>query len=71
MLIAGLATQLAAFTFFVGVLRRFHQLANTEGRADAPRGWRKVLLAVYVSSGLIIVSRRSICFYRVWLLIRF
>ncbi|KAL5350220.1 hypothetical protein ACLOAV_005258 [Pseudogymnoascus australis] len=59
-LIAGLATQLAAFTFFVGVLRRFHQLANTEGRADAPRGWRKVLLAVYVSSGLIIIR----CIYR-------
>jgi hypothetical protein len=55
-LIAGLATQLATFLFFVGILRRFHQLANTEGREDAPRGWRKVLHAVYATSALVIVS---------------
>lgn len=61
-LIAGLATQLATFMFFVGILRRFHQLANIEGRADAPKGWRKVLLAVYVSSALVIVSQRSVWF---------
>ncbi|KFY03682.1 hypothetical protein O988_01308 [Pseudogymnoascus sp. VKM F-3808] len=59
-LIAGLATQLLTFLFFVGILRRFHQLANTEGREDAPRGWRKVLHAVYATSALVIVR----CIYR-------
>lgn len=36
-----------------------------------PRGWRKVLLAVNVSSALVIVSRRSVCFDGVWWLTRF
>jgi hypothetical protein len=70
-LIVGLATQLATFLFFMAILRRFHQLANTERRANPPKGWRKVLLAVYVSSVLIIVSQKSIRFYRLWRLTRF
>lgn len=54
-MIAGLATQLGTFAFFMLVLGRFHQLANKGTRGDAPEGWRKMVQAVYVSSALIIV----------------
>lgn len=59
-LIGGLATQLMAFLFFEAILWRFHQLANTEGRVNLPKGWRKVLHAVYVSSELIIICLKSV-----------
>ncbi len=59
MLITGLAMQLATFAFFFAIVAQFHMLTRgVEGvREGAGNGWRKVLLAVYVSSGLIIVSR--------------
>ncbi|KAM5348780.1 hypothetical protein ACJ41O_008603 [Fusarium nematophilum] len=60
-LIGGLAFQLVAFSFFLCVFRRFHILANRMAVDDAPKGWQKVVLAVYVSSSLIMVR----CIYRV------
>lgn len=55
-LIVGLAFQLAAFSLFLCVFRRFHVLALRMAVEDAPRGWQKVVLAVYISSILIMVS---------------
>ncbi|RTE82339.1 hypothetical protein BHE90_003180 [Fusarium euwallaceae] len=60
-LIGGLAFQLIAFSLFLCVFRRFHVLANRMAVDDAPNGWQKVVLAVYVSSALIMVR----CIYRV------
>lgn len=57
-LIAGLAFQFLAFSLFLCVFRRFHVLANRHEVPDAPAGWRKVVLAVYVSSILIMVGFR-------------
>lgn len=55
-LIGGLAFQLVAFSLFLCVFRRFHVLANRHAVGNAPQGWRKIVLAVYISSGLIMVS---------------
>ncbi|EEU40456.1 uncharacterized protein NECHADRAFT_66702 [Fusarium vanettenii 77-13-4] len=60
-LIGGLAFQLVAFSLFLCVFRRFHVLANRMAVDGAPNGWQKVVLAVYVSSCLIMVR----CIYRV------
>ncbi|KAJ4160572.1 hypothetical protein NW754_003691 [Fusarium falciforme] len=60
-LIGGLAFQLVAFSLFLCVFRRFHVLANRMAVDGAPKGWQKVVLAVYVSSSLIMVR----CIYRV------
>ncbi|KAF5724755.1 RTM1 [Fusarium mundagurra] len=60
-LIVGLAFQLAAFSLFLCVFRRFHILALRMAVEDAPRGWQKVVLAVYISSILIMVR----CIFRV------
>ncbi|KAF4464614.1 RTM1 [Fusarium albosuccineum] len=60
-LIGGLAFQLVAFSLFLCVFRRFHVLANRMAVSDAPQGWQKVVLAVYVSSCLIMIR----CIYRV------
>ncbi|KAF5678005.1 RTM1 [Fusarium circinatum] len=60
-LIVGLAFQLAAFSLFLCVFRRFHVLALRMAVEDAPRGWQKVVLAVYISSILIMVR----CIFRV------
>ncbi|KAH7275777.1 hypothetical protein MRS44_006027 [Fusarium solani] len=60
-LIGGLAFQLVAFSLFLCVFRRFHVLANRMAVDGAPNGWQKVVLAVYVSSSLIMVR----CIYRV------
>ncbi|KAI8723884.1 hypothetical protein NCS52_00245200 [Fusarium sp. LHS14.1] len=60
-LIGGLAFQLVAFSLFLCVFRRFHVLANRMAVDSAPNGWQKVVLAVYVSSTLIMVR----CIYRV------
>ncbi|KAM0562758.1 hypothetical protein ACHAPJ_001598 [Fusarium lateritium] len=60
-LIAGLAFQLVAFSLFLCVFRRFHVLANRMAAIDAPKGWQKVVLAVYISSVLIMVR----CIFRV------
>ncbi|KAL6352876.1 hypothetical protein LRP88_13349 [Fusarium phalaenopsidis] len=60
-LIGGLAFQLLAFSLFLCVFRRFHVLANRMAVDGAPKGWQKVVLAVYVSSSLIMVR----CIYRV------
>ncbi|KAF5645546.1 RTM1 [Fusarium sp. NRRL 52700] len=60
-LIVGLAFQLAAFSLFLCVFRRFHVLALRMAVEYAPRGWQKVVLAVYISSILIMVR----CIFRV------
>lgn len=54
-LIAGLAFQFVAFALFLCVFGRFHYLAHKDAAENAPAGWRKVALAVYVSSILIMV----------------
>lgn len=54
-LIGGLVLQLVAFGLFLAVFRRFHVLANRFAVSDAPPGWRKVVIAVYVSSLCIMV----------------
>jgi hypothetical protein len=59
-LIGGLALQAVAFSFFLAIFSRFHYLARHGCIAeDAPLGWEKVVRAVYVSSLLILVSRRG------------
>ena len=55
-LIAGLSFQLVAFTLFLCVFRRFHVLAGRMAVDSAPKGWQKVVLSVYISSILIMVS---------------
>jgi hypothetical protein len=55
-LIVGLAVQVATFALFMGIVGRFHALTGRGVREEARGGWEKVLKAVYVSSGLIIVS---------------
>jgi hypothetical protein len=55
-LIVGLAVQVATFALFMGIVGKFHALTGSEVREEAGGGWRKVLMAVYISSGLIIVS---------------
>lgn len=57
-LIAGLSTQVATFVFFLAIVVRFDLLTRKDGgiREGAGDGWRKVLKAVYISSGLIVVS---------------
>jgi hypothetical protein len=56
-LIGGLCLQAVAFGFFLGILGRFHYLAKRKGvvAGDAPVGWERVVVAVYVSSVLIMV----------------
>ena len=54
-LIAGLSFQFVAFSLFLCVFRRFHVLGNRHEVPDAPIGWRKLVLAVYVSCILIMV----------------
>lgn len=45
-LLAGLATQVATFVFFVAMLLAFHRRVALVGeRTDSPRGWRKVCSA--------------------------
>lgn len=56
-LIGGLVLQLIAFSLFLAIFRRFHILANRFEVAQAPAGWRKVVLSVYVSSSMIMVGR--------------
>ncbi|KAF5536142.1 krueppel like ous 1 [Fusarium mexicanum] len=58
-LIVGLVFQLAAFSLFLCVFRRFHVLALRMAVEDAPRGWQKVVLAVYISSILIMEAELS------------
>ncbi|EWG42071.1 hypothetical protein FVEG_15388 [Fusarium verticillioides 7600] len=60
-LVVGLAFQLAAFSLFLCVFRRFHILALRVAVEDAPRGWQRVVFAVYISSILIMVR----CIFRV------
>jgi len=55
-LIVGLATQVATFAFFMAIVGRFHQLTRSGVRDGCGDGWRQVLMAVYISSVLIIVS---------------
>jgi hypothetical protein len=56
-LMVGLGVQLATVVFFFGVVGRFDVLTRRgEVRPEVEDGWRKVLWAVYISSGLIVVS---------------
>ncbi|WYZ37870.1 hypothetical protein EsH8_II_001376 [Colletotrichum jinshuiense] len=54
-LIGGLGFQVLAFGVYLCVLRRFHVLGNRLEVPEAPKGWRRLLGAVYVSSGLILL----------------
>lgn len=56
-MVGGLVFQLVAFSLFLSVFGRFHFLANRMAVSDAPEGWRKVVLSVYTSSILIMVSK--------------
>ncbi|CAG9943847.1 unnamed protein product [Clonostachys rosea f. rosea IK726] len=60
-LIGGLAFQLVAFSLFLCVFGRFHVLANKYEVRDAPKGWAKLVVAVYISSVLIMIR----CIFRV------
>ncbi|WQF83867.1 Putative RTA-like protein [Colletotrichum destructivum] len=60
-LIAGLVVQVCCFGAYLCVLARFHVLARRMAREDAPARWRRVLGAVYCSSGLMLVSARLLC----------
>ncbi|RGP63484.1 hypothetical protein FLONG3_9871 [Fusarium longipes] len=60
-LIAGLAFQVFAFSLFLCVFRRFHVLAGRTAVDNAPKGWQKVVLSVYISSILIMIR----CIFRV------
>lgn len=62
MLIAGLAFQVFTFALFLCVFGRFHFLASKDTADNAPCGWRRIVLAVYVSSILIMVGT-SFTFY--------
>ena len=58
-LIVGLATQVMTFAFFLVIVATFHAVTRSgKMRPDAGEGWKKVLMAVYISSTLIIVSKR-------------
>lgn len=57
-LIGGLVFQLIAFSLFLSVFGRFHYIANRSAVSDAPNGWRKVAISVYISSILIMASQR-------------
>ena len=61
-LIGGLALQAIMFLFFLSIFSRFLYLAKRKGLAvgDAPRGWERVVAAVYVSSAMILVGRFSV-----------
>ncbi|CAO2658737.1 Nn.00g064600.m01.CDS01 [Neocucurbitaria sp. VM-36] len=56
-IIGGLALQVGAFTWFLSIVARFWRVSCVGGevRSDAPRGWRKVLMAICVSSSLILI----------------
>lgn len=65
-LIGGLVFQLIAFSLFLAVFGRFHFLANRYEVADAPKGWRRLLIAVYCSSILIMVSKNTPSIEFIW-----
>ena len=56
-LIGGLALQAVAFLLFMAIFSRFYYLAKRKGLVaqNAPVGWEKVVVAVYISSFLILV----------------
>jgi hypothetical protein len=62
-LIGGLVLQAVAFAVFLGILGRFWVVARREGfRArHVPEGWTRVVLAVGVSSVLIMVCALFAC----------
>ncbi|KAH9212355.1 RTA1 like protein-domain-containing protein [Leptodontidium sp. 2 PMI_412] len=59
-MVAGLAMQLATFSFFFLILAKFHLLTRRGVNEEAGRGWRGILVAVYFSSGMIIIR----CIFR-------
>ncbi|KAJ9662804.1 hypothetical protein H2201_005885 [Coniosporium apollinis] len=60
-LIGGLATQVATFGFFLLILSSFHAQTLQHTRRSAPRGWRRIFIAICISSALIMIR----CVYRV------
>lgn len=56
-LIGGLSLQCLTLAWYLAIFARFHTLANRMEVDTAPRGWRSVMKAVYVSSSLIMVCR--------------
>lgn len=60
-LVGGLAFQFVCFGIFLCIFVRFHHLAKLYTLHDAPVGWQKVVLAVYISSIAIMIR----CVYRV------
>jgi len=54
-LIAGLCTQVLTFVFFLVIIWAFGKSAKQYTKPDAPKGWRKVLHVIYISSALILV----------------
>ncbi len=54
-LVGGVAFQFVAFGLFLVLFGRFHFLANKLEVVSAPAGWRKVVMAVYISSSMIMV----------------
>lgn len=67
-LIGGLALQAVMFIFFLSIFSRFVYLAKRKGLAvgDAPRGWEKVVVAVYVSSAMILVCSLLVAWVLGW-----
>lgn len=55
-LVGGLVFHLSFFSVFMILFGRFHYISKQEVSETAPRDWRKVLIAVYVSSILIMVG---------------
>lgn len=71
-MIAGLAMQLATFSFFFLILAKFHLLTRRGVNEGAGREWRGILVAVYASSGMIIVRLiHLVILHRAMLIIRF
>lgn len=55
-IIGGLVFQLICFCLFLAVFRRFHQLGKRSHTPGSSEGWKKVVLAVYISSIMIVVG---------------
>ncbi|KAJ9638976.1 hypothetical protein H2199_006837 [Coniosporium tulheliwenetii] len=58
-LIGGLATQVATFGFFLLILSSFHAQTLQHTRRSAPRGWRRIFIAICISSALIMPRGRG------------
>ena len=55
-LISGLAIQVGTFGVFIALALKFHARAAGLGRVRWAEQWMKILVAIYISSGFILVS---------------